>query len=87
MEPSTTESWIRSPVRPLATVGLVGTLCYMAVIGQIATEAFIPLVYLVLEWWFKERSEQHKVAAEVKVVEAKVEEKIAEARIEEAKKL
>jgi len=39
----------------------------MAIIGLIPPEAFLPLVFLALNWWSERRKEQHIEEAKVKL--------------------
>lgn len=74
--PSVIEDYIRSPVRPLVTLAFAGTLCYLAIIGIISTEAFLPIVALVFNWWFNERRDQHQAEAMKESVKDSVKESV-----------
>ena len=46
----------RSLVRPVITLSLTFTLCYLVIIGKIETQYFIGIVSTVIAFWFSERS-------------------------------
>ena len=43
--------------RPLVTLVLIGTACYLAVIGSIDAKDFLSLATIVVLFWFKERQD------------------------------
>ena len=47
---------IRSIVRPIITLSLTATLCYLVIIGKIETQYFIGIVSTVIAFWFSERN-------------------------------
>jgi len=44
-------------VRPAVTIAFTGVFCYLAVIGTITPDVFVPTVTMVLIYWFKSRDE------------------------------
>jgi len=48
--------FIRGLVRPLVTFAVTGAAIYGFVVKLIAPEVFIPMVTLILVFWFEERS-------------------------------
>jgi hypothetical protein len=52
-----------SVTRPLTTTALVATTCYLAITEAIEPVAFLPIVFLVLNWWFEERAEEKRIKA------------------------
>lgn len=47
-------------VRPLITLGMVATVCWMALTEMIDAAAFFGLATLVVKYWFDERMEARK---------------------------
>lgn len=47
-------------VRPIITLALTGVFSYLAVVGTIAADVFVPTVTMVLIYWFKSRDEAKK---------------------------
>jgi hypothetical protein len=43
--------------RPLVTVVLIGTACYLAIVGTIDPKDFLSLATIVVLFWFKERAD------------------------------
>lgn len=43
--------------RPLVTLLLIATACYLAIVGSIDAKDFISLVTIVVLFWFKERAD------------------------------
>jgi hypothetical protein len=43
--------------RPLVTICLIGTACYLAIVGMIDAKDFLSLVTVVVLFWFKERQD------------------------------
>lgn len=43
--------------RPFVTVMLIGTACYLAVMGSIDAKDFLSLATIVVLFWFKERQD------------------------------
>jgi len=62
-EKSFVEEFVRSPVRPLVTVLLVGTMCYLFISAALEPKDLMAPVMLVLYWWFEERKQQHREQA------------------------
>jgi hypothetical protein len=56
-------------VRPFVTVSLTLVFCYLAVMGDITADVFVPTVTMVLIYWFKSRDDEKKseqVIAQIK---------------------
>jgi len=49
-------SWTDA-TRPLVTIVLIGTACYLAIVGMIDAKDFLSLVTVVVLFWFKERAD------------------------------
>jgi len=47
-------------VRPYITILMVTVFCYLAVVGTIGPEVFVPTVTMVVVYWFKSREEEKK---------------------------
>lgn len=57
------KEFIRSIVRPIVTISLTATLCYLTIIGKIASEYFIGIVSVVIAFWFSDRKNQKEKEA------------------------
>jgi hypothetical protein len=60
---------IDSYVRPFVTVAFTLVFCYLAIMGTISADVFVPTVTMVLIYWFKSRDEAKKdeqVIAQIK---------------------
>jgi hypothetical protein len=44
--------------RPLVTIMLIGTVCYLAIMYKIDAKDFLSLATIVVLFWFKERQDQ-----------------------------
>jgi hypothetical protein len=65
---SATET-VDSYVRPFVTIAFTLVFCYLAIIGKIGPDVFVPTVTMVLIYWFKSRDEAKKdeqVIAQIK---------------------
>ena len=51
---------IRSLVRPVVTFGVVATLIYGFVAKLIAPDVFLPVVTIIIGFWFAERATEKK---------------------------
>ena len=52
------ERWFRAPVRPLVTVMLTATFCWLSLTGKIPVEAFVSVVSVVITFWFASRQKE-----------------------------
>ena len=52
------ERWFRAPVRPLVTLMITATFCYLSIIGRIPVEAFLTIVGVVVTFWFTSRQRE-----------------------------
>ena len=52
---------IRSLVRPIVTFGVVAALIYGFVAKLIATDVFLPVVTVIIGFWFAERTAEKKI--------------------------
>ena len=44
--------------RPLVTILLIGTACYLAITGTVDPKDFLSLATVVILFWFKDRSDE-----------------------------
>ena len=51
---------IRSLVRPIVTFGVVAALIYGFVTKLIAADVFLPVVTIIIGFWFAERAAEKK---------------------------
>jgi hypothetical protein len=51
---------LRSLVRPVTTLAIIGVICHGVLVGQITMEAFLPIATLIIKWWFDERTDMRK---------------------------
>ena len=49
---------IRAIVRPVLTVGSLGTVLYLACTGQEVPDEILTIATVMVTWWFKERSDR-----------------------------
>ncbi len=60
--------------RPLVTLGLIGTLCYLVIAGvkpdNIDYKDFINLVMIVALFWFKSRDDEKKTEQAIETIKA-----------------
>lgn len=42
------------------TIALTGTFCYMGVIERVSSEVFIPVLILVLSYYFKDKKREEE---------------------------
>lgn len=58
-------------VRPAVTIAFTACFCYLAVMGTITPDVFVPTVTMVLIYWFKSRDDAKKdeqIIAQIKEV-------------------
>jgi hypothetical protein len=48
---------LNGAVRPIVTLGLAATFCYLALAGEVPIEAFVSTVSLILGFWFMQRQQ------------------------------
>lgn len=48
---------LNGAVRPIVTLGLAGTFCYLAIIGTVPVEAFVSTVSMVFGFWYMQRQQ------------------------------
>ena len=67
------EKWA-SATRPLVTLLLIGTLCYLVLVGvkpgDIDFKDFINLVMIVALFWFKSRDDERKTEQAIETIKA-----------------
>lgn len=49
------EKWLRSPVRPLVTLGFTGAFIYGFLVGLVSADAFLGVAVFVIKSWFDTR--------------------------------
>lgn len=52
------ERWFRAPIRPLVTLLITLTFCYLAIIGKVPVDAFLTIVGVVITFWFTSRQKE-----------------------------
>jgi hypothetical protein len=60
--------------RPLVTLGLIGTLCYLVIMGvkpdDIDYKDFVNLVMIAVLFWFKSRDDERKTEQAIETIKA-----------------